>query len=180
VIRGKSPHVPPPRGVPVDVGVDGSPAGRAALDVAAGMAQVLGARLVGTRAWSDVVAGSGGSAHRRPEEWPALAAEAEDLLSAELGRVSAGHPQLAIEHDVDEDTPLRALLDRAGSARMLVGRHRGSGPQTSGPQTSGSPSGMLLGSTSRGLVEFAECPVVVVGPAMVAAQPVAADRMSGS
>lgn len=177
VIRGKAPHVPPPRGGPVVVGVDGSPAGRAALDVAAGMAQVLGARLVGRRAWSDVVDGSGGSAHRRPEEWPVLAAEAGDLLAAELGRVAAAHPRLVIEHDVDEDTPLRALLDRAGTARMIVVGHRRTGPQTLGPQ-----SGMLLGSTSRGLVEFAQCPVVVVGPAMVAAQPVggAADLVSGS
>jgi nucleotide-binding universal stress UspA family protein len=169
VIRGRAPQLPPPRGGPVVVGVDGSPAGRAAVDVAAGLADVLGARLVGTRAWSDVVAGTDGSAHRRPEEWPVLAAEAGELLATELGRVAAAHPTLVIEHDVDEDTPLRALLDRAGTARMIVVGHRRSASQT----------GMLLGSTSRALVEFAECPVVVVGPAMVAAQPAAGDLVSG-
>lgn len=165
VIRGRAPHVPPPRGGPVVVGVDGSPAGRAALDVAAGIALALGARLVGTRAWSDIAAGSDGSAHRRPEDWTALAAEAGDLVAAELGRVAAAHPGLAVEHDVDEDTPLRALLDRAEAARMIVVGHRRAVPQPAGRP------GMLLGSTSRGLVEFAPCPVVVVGPAMVAAQP---------
>ncbi|MHA6783100.1 universal stress protein [Pseudonocardia saturnea] len=176
VIRGKAPHIPPPRGGPVVVGVDGSPAGRAALDLAAGLAQALGARLVGTRAWSDVVSGGDGSAHRRPEDWTVLAAEAGDLLGAELDRVTAAHPQLVVEHDVDEDTPLRALLDRADTARMIVVGHRRDVPQTTGR------SGILLGSTSRGLVECAECPVVVVGPAMVAAEPVsrAADLVSGS
>jgi nucleotide-binding universal stress UspA family protein len=162
VIRGRAPHVPPPRSGPVVVGVDGSPAGRAALDVAGGLARALGARLVGTRAWSDVVAGSDGSARCRPEQWPVLATEAGELLDAELGRVAAAYPQLVVEHEVDEDTPLRALLDRAPTARMIVVGHR----------TGVRRSGMLLGSTSRALVEFADCPVVVVGPAMVASEPV--------
>ncbi|MBW0116576.1 universal stress protein [Pseudonocardia abyssalis] len=179
VIRGKVPQLPPPRGGPVVVGVDGSPAGRAALDVAAGLAEVLGARLVGTRAWSDVVAGSDGSAHRRPEDWPVLADEAGRMLAAELGRVAAAHPELVIEHDVDEDTPLRVLLDRAGTARMIVVGHRRTAPQTGMPQTGMPQTGMLLGSTSRALVEFAECPVVVVGPAMVAAEPAAGGLVPG-
>lgn len=172
VIRGRAPHLPPPRGGPVVVGVEDSPAGRAALDVAAGLAGALGARLVGTRAWSDVVAAGDGSAHRRPEDPAVLAAEARDLLATELSRIAVAHPGLAIESDPDEDTPLRALLDRAADARMIVVGHRRGVPR---PTPHG---GMLLGSTSRGLVEFAECPVVVVGPAMVASP--AAGQASGS
>lgn len=163
VVRGPAPRVPPPRGGPVVVGVDGSPAGRAALDVAADLAATLGARLVGTRVWSDVVAASDGTAHRRTEEWPVLEAEARDLLDVELARVTAARPGIEVQRDVDEDSPLRALLDRADTARMIVVGHRRL--PASGP----GGTGMLLGSTSRGLVEFAGCPVVVVGPAMAVA-----------
>lgn len=170
VIRGRAPHVPPPRSGPVVVGVDGSPAGRAAVDVAADLACRSGALLVGTRAWSDVIAGGDGSALRRPEQWPVLAAEAREVLTAELGRVAVTHPRLEVEYDVDEDTPVRALLDRAATARVLVVGHR----------TAETYSGMLLGSTSRALVEFADCPVVVVGPAMVASEPLAPGAGAGS
>ncbi|QJY48994.1 universal stress protein [Pseudonocardia broussonetiae] len=172
VVRGASPRVPPPRGGPVVVGVDGSPAGRAALDVAAGLAGAMGARLMAVRVWSDVVAASDGAAHRRTEDWPVLEAEARDLLEAELARVTATHPGIEVQRDVDEDSPLRALLDRAGTARMIVVGHRRL------PASAPGAAGMLLGSTSRGLVEFAECPVVVVGPAMAAAPP--ADLLSGT
>lgn len=63
------------------------------------------------------------------------------------------------------DNPLRALLVHATTARAIVvgRRERPSGP------------GMTMGSTSRGLVEFAACPGVVVEPGRPAG-PVVAER----
>lgn len=54
-----------------------------------------------------------------------------------------------------EGTALRTLLDLAVSARVLVAAPRGAARPPS------SDDGMLLGSTSRGLVGFAPCPVVL-------------------
>lgn len=163
VVRGRSPRVPPPTSGPVLVGVDGSAAGRAALGLAADLAASLGAPLVAVHTWSDVVAGPWGTS-RRPEDPGVLAAEAAARLDAELATLPASHPELSVERDVVEDTPLRALLDRAESARLLVVGNRGPDRRT----------GMLGGSTSRSLVEFAACPVVVTTPPVgVDAAPVA-------
>jgi nucleotide-binding universal stress UspA family protein len=154
VVRGQTPGVPPPRGGPIVVGVDGSPAGRAALAFGADLAASLGTGVVVVRVWSDVVAGPGGSPHRRHAALSTLATEAATALEADLGPVVHAHPGVVVERDVVEETPLRALLGRAGGARMLVVGHR----------AASEGSGMLLGSTSRALVEFAPCPVVVVRP----------------
>jgi nucleotide-binding universal stress UspA family protein len=151
IVRGTAPQLAAPRGGPVVVGVDGSPPGRAALTLAADMAASLGARLVAVHTWSEVAVGSDGSVRRRPEDAPALAAEACALLTAELTPVIAEHPDLPVERHVVGDTPLRALLTAARGARMLVVGERGHRPA----------AGMLVGSTSRALVEFAPCPVVV-------------------
>jgi nucleotide-binding universal stress UspA family protein len=152
VVRGPIPGKPPPRSGHVVVGVDGSPAGRAALAFAAGLAASRGARLVAVRSWGDVVARRGGVPRRQAEDPSEPATEALAALETELGPVIAAHPQLSLERDVVEDTPVRALLERANAARMLVvGR--------GGPRAG---SGMLLGSTSRALVESAPCPVLVV------------------
>jgi len=72
-------------------------------------------------------------------------------LDAQLGEIIAAHPTLAIDRQVVEDTPLRALLVRAGGARLLVVGHRGRQ----------AASGMLLGSTSQALVKFAPCPIAL-------------------
>jgi nucleotide-binding universal stress UspA family protein len=154
VVRGRAPQLPPSRGGPIVVGVDGSPAGRAALDLGADLASDLGAPLVAVHAWSDVVA-DGGTPRRLPEDWPRLAAAAAGVLDAAIDGVGSTRPGFAPERDVVHDTPLRALIDRAGTGRVLVvGRH---GPT---PRT-----GMMLGSTSHALAEFAPCTVVVTGPA---------------
>lgn len=153
VVRGRSPQAPPPSSGPVVVGVDGSPAGRAALGLAAELAVSLGAPLVAVHSWTDVVAGPTGTS-RRPEGPEFLAAEGAARLDAELATLAVSHPALAVERHVAEDTPLRALLDRAQSARLLVVGNRGPDRRT----------GMLSGSTSRALVEFAACPVVVTTP----------------
>lgn len=158
VVRGRSPQVPPPTDGPVVVGVDDSPAGRAALGLAADLAASLGSTLLAVHTWTDVVAGPRG-ASRRPEGPAALAAEAAARLDAGIAAVSASHPGLPVARDLVEGTPLRALLDRAEGARLLVVGHRGPDHRT----------GMLGGSTSRSLVEFAACPVVVTTPTAAAA-----------
>ncbi|MCU1662688.1 MAG: UspA protein [Pseudonocardia sp.] len=161
VVRGSAPQVPPPRGGPVVAGVDGSQSGRAALLLAADLAASLGTRLVAVHTWSDVVAGSEGGAHRRPEDWETLAEQGGVLLDGEIDAVSACHPELPVERRLVGDTPVRALLDWSSTARMLVVGHHGHRPGR----------GMLLGSTSRALVEFAPCPVVVTPPKLVSEQP---------
>ncbi|MFC4944917.1 universal stress protein [Pseudonocardia sp. GCM10023141] len=151
VVRGTAPQLAPPRNGPVVVGVDGSPSGRAALALAADLASSLGAGLVAVHTWSDVVAGPDGAARRCVADAPALAAAASATLIAELAPVLAAHPDLPVERHVVGDTPLRALLTAARRARMIVVGQRGHRP----------PAGMLLGSTSQALVEFAPCPIVV-------------------
>ena len=130
-------------------------AGRAALQFGAGLAASLSTRLAVVHTWADVVVGIDGGAHRRPEVRAFLEAEGAALLKAELDWVEASYPGLPVERDLVGNTPVRALMDRARSARLLVVGHRG---HDSGP-------GMLAGSTSRALVEFAPCPVVVTRPA---------------
>jgi len=154
VVRGAAPQVPPPRSGPVIAGVDGSAAGHAALMLAAELAESLGIRLVAMHTWTDVVGGPHGGARRRSEDEATLAAGGASLLDSELDLVAAAHPALPAERDLVADTALRALLHRAGGARMLVVGHHGHREI----------DGMMLGSTSTGLVEFAPCPVLVVKP----------------
>jgi nucleotide-binding universal stress UspA family protein len=168
VVRGSAPQVPPPGSGPVVVGVDGSPAGRAALIVAAGLAASWAAPLVAVHAWSDVVAGIHGAV-RRTEAPARLAAEADALLDAELEALAGSYPDLPVQREWVDGTPVRTLLARADAARVLVVGHRGD-----------TGSGMLRGSTSRTLVEFASCPVVVISPAAVPAGPGPTTRRAGS
>jgi nucleotide-binding universal stress UspA family protein len=153
VVRGTARRIPPPRGGPVVVGVDGSSAGRAALTLAADLAVSLGSRLVAVHAWSDVVFGSDGSAMRSHEADSVLATRASTLLDAELAEIALTHPGLPVQRSVVADTPLRGLLAAADGARLLVVGHRG---------VDGGP-GRRLGSTSLALVEFVPCPVVLTG-----------------
>jgi nucleotide-binding universal stress UspA family protein len=154
VVRGAAPQVPPPRSGPVVAGVDGSAAGHAALMLAAELAESLGVRLVAMHTWTDVVAGAHGGSRRCGEDDVTLAAEGGSVLDSELEFVAAAHPALPTERCLVEDTALRALLNRAGAARLLVVGHQGRREV----------GGLMLGSTSTGLVEFAPCPVLVVKP----------------
>lgn len=172
IVRGSSPQEPPPRTGPVVLGVDGSPTGRAALDLAAGLAVSLGARLVAVRTWTDVVTGT---AVRRPEDPAFLAAEAAAVLDAELDAAGWSYPGLLVEREVVHDTPVRALLDRAHGARVLVVGHRVHDHRCGHEPA----SGIAHGSTSRALAEFAPCPVVVTSQLVVRdGQPVPASAGS--
>jgi nucleotide-binding universal stress UspA family protein len=148
VVRGSAPLLPPPRRGPVVVGTDAASPTDAALQLAAALADTLGARLVALHAWSEVVEDHE-ELHRAAESAAELAADAVQRLDRCLAPLQVAYPALPIERVVVDDTALRALLERAPDARMLVAGHR-----------RGQRVG-LLGSTSRGLVGFAPCPVVV-------------------
>ena len=104
VVRGSAPEVPPPRGGPFVVGVDGSEASLAALDLAAQLATSVGGRLVAVHATDEPAAGP---------------------VEAQLVGARLRHPALPIELRSVDGTALGALGEQARHARMLViGRHR--------------------------------------------------------
>lgn len=152
VVRGAAPGLPPPRTGPVVVGVNDAPSADTVLERAAEVAAAHGAHVLAVHTWSDIVATAGGhSVRRSASHGSELAADAAVALEARVARFRERRPGVVIESRVVGDTALRALLDQAADARaVVVGRWRG-------PDTGG-----MLGSTSRGLVEFAPCPVVVV------------------
>jgi nucleotide-binding universal stress UspA family protein len=155
VVRGQSPGVAPPHGGPVVVGVDGTPASEEALRFAANLASHSEHRqLVAVHTWSEVATDSTGHPFRLSEDVDKLAARAEELLDSYLKPVLTAHPGLAVERHVRQDTPLRALLEHADKAWLLV----------VGQRRMLARPGIRAGSTSRGLVEFAPCPVAVIAP----------------
>lgn len=148
VVRGSAPRLAPPRRGPVVVGTDAL-TDDGALYLGAALAVGFGARLSVLHAWSDVVEDAHG-VHRMTTSGTDLAAAAVARLNRCLQPLREAHPNLAVERHVVDDTALRALLEHAAGARaVVVGHRRGPGP------------GRYLGSTSRGLVAFAPCPVVV-------------------
>lgn len=144
-VRGTAPGLPPARGGAVVVGLDGGPTGRAALAFGADLAAASGAPLRILHTWSELDARTGrGTA----------AAEAAAVLDEAVGWILALRPGASVQGELVADTALRALLDRVPEARALVVGHRRGTPH----------SERELGSTARGLVAFAACPVVVLGP----------------
>jgi nucleotide-binding universal stress UspA family protein len=135
------------------VGVDGSPASRAALAWAVGQAGETGASVAAVIAW-----------HR-----PALVggvpfAPTEGLDSTDYGGSAAKVLSDAVSQTVDPDGPVtvtstvregnaaQVLLDLAKDADLLVVGNRGHGGFAEA----------LLGSVSEACVHHAQCPVVIV------------------
>ena len=151
VVRGSAPQIPPPRGGPVVVGVDGSPASVRALELGVELAAAIGAEVLAVHAFTEM-SEAGGAPHRRHEDWAQLVATAEAELDETVERVVEGCPDVQVRREVVAGTTLGVLMDLAGTARVIV----------VGQRDERAPVGeMVLGSTSRGLVEFAPCPVVV-------------------
>jgi nucleotide-binding universal stress UspA family protein len=152
VVRGHRRGLAPPRGGPILAGADGTPTSDDALDVAADLAASLGAPLVIVRAWSETVSYPAGGVHRAATGRPGPADEATRDLDEQLGRLVARRSGLTVERRMVADTPLRALLELARTARAVVVGQR---------TRRAAPGVAHLGSTSRGLVTSAACPVVV-------------------
>ncbi|MEU9836454.1 universal stress protein [Streptosporangium sp. NPDC048047] len=130
----------------VVVGVDGSPGGAAAVDLAFAEAALRGAPLRAVHVW------------RRPvAPFPAreTAEDERRVLAEALAGRGEGHPDVKVVEQVEQGHPVEVLRDLSARADLLVVGSRGRGEL----------GGLLLGSVSHSLIHHAACPMIVVpGP----------------
>ncbi|NEA28770.1 universal stress protein [Actinomadura bangladeshensis] len=132
----------------VVVGVDGSPASRAALAMAFTEAELHGLSVHAVVAWEPAPV----------EGVPPLVDEAgiQEAATTRLDQLMIPlrdrHPGVDAQAEVKVGAPREVLLDAAQDARLLVVGSRGMGGFR----------GLLLGSVSHALVQHAPCPVAVV------------------
>lgn len=136
---------------PVVVGIDGSPTSELATEIAFTEASRRGVELVALHAWSDMGPLEFGRPGHAPVEWANLEAREEEVLAERLSGYQERFPDVAVRRVVVSDRPAARLLQQAESAQLVVVGSRGRGGF----------AGMLLGSVSRALVNYARIPVIV-------------------
>ncbi|MFF5210599.1 universal stress protein [Streptosporangium sp. NPDC000396] len=132
----------------VVVGVDGSPAGEAAIEFAFAEASLRGAVLRAVHAWRQPVVGGGPFALQVAEE---MAQGERRLLAEALAGRSERYPDVKVTEQVEHGHPVDVLKDASTHADLLVLGSRGRGDLT----------GLFLGSVSHSLLHHAACPLVV-------------------
>ncbi|GAA0256974.1 universal stress protein [Saccharothrix mutabilis subsp. mutabilis] len=140
---------------PVVVGVDGAPAGEAAIGFAFEAASARGAALRAVHVPSPLVVAGPDAAPRLAFDRDVLEREGERLLAQRLAGWQERYPDVTVERRVVHESPARALIDHAEDAQLLVVGSHGHGGFV----------GMLLGSIGQAMVLHAPCPVAVVRPA---------------
>lgn len=127
----------------VVVGTDGSAPASAAVDFAADRAAAASASL-------EIVACSAGGPGA---DAGGTLAPAESIARSAAARLSAARPELDVSIRVELGPADRTLVEASDDAGLVVVGTRGRGAL----------EGMLLGSTSRGVISGARCPVAVLG-----------------
>ncbi|GAA12115.1 universal stress protein [Gordonia alkanivorans] len=140
---------PSPTAGPVVVGVDGSPTSTAAIGHAFRQADLLQTSLLAVHTFG----GFSGTAFYGDQHQiiRQLRDEAEELLGEQLAGYPEDYPDVKIERRVEIGSPADALVDAAETAQLVVVGTRGRG----------GIRGLLLGSTSRAVLQVAQCPVMV-------------------
>lgn len=140
---------------PVVVGVDGSEVSQRATEFAFEEAQARGAKLVAIHTWMDMqVQASLAGLAAAQQEWNVIEDEQTQLLHDRIQPLLERFPDVDVDMVITRDRPIRALEDSAKDSQLLV----------VGSHGRGGFRGMLLGSTSRALLQSAPCPMVVVRP----------------
>lgn len=143
---------------PVVIGVDGSEISRQATEIAFAEASARGAELVAVHTWMDMqVQASLAGLSAAQQQWEEVEREQSEMLGAQLAPLIEKYPEVTVKKVITRDRPVRALVEQAEGAQLLaVGSHGRGGFR-----------GMLLGSTSRALLQSAPCPMMVVRPEAV-------------
>ncbi|GAA2433810.1 universal stress protein [Streptomyces macrosporus] len=150
VVRGRA----EPTG-PILLGVDGSPAGEAAVGFAFAEASLRGVDLVALHTWNNWTGpATGGPGDPLPLVYDEnmLRDEEERVAAEALSGWQAKHPDVTVHRRLVQGRTRQALIEASGEARLLVVGARGRGGF----------SGLLLGSVSQAVLHHAHCPVAVV------------------
>lgn len=140
---------------PVVVGVDGSDVSVKATQVAFEEAQARGAELVAVHTYlENQVHEPMAGAILGEDQWKKFEDEREEKLDRELEPLVQQFSDVKVRKVVTRDRPVRALVEQAKNAQLLI----------TGSHGRGGFKGMLLGSTSRALLQAAPCPMMVVRP----------------
>ncbi|AZA10471.1 universal stress protein [Corynebacterium gerontici] len=155
VVREDNDVTPANKYGPVVVGVDGSEVSQRATEFAFEEAKARGAKLVAIHTWMDMqVQASLAGLAAAQQEWDTIEDEQQQLLEQRLAPMLDKYPDVAVDMVITRDRPVRALVENGRDAQLLV----------VGSHGRGGFRGMLLGSTSRALLQSAPCPMVVVRP----------------
>ncbi|MGQ4597818.1 universal stress protein [Nocardia sp. R6R-6] len=130
---------------PVIVGVDGSTAEQAAIEVAVTEASLRGVELIAVHTWGAVEPPAAAGI-----DWTALRRTEEAVLATSLAGWQERYPDVVIQREVVRDRPQRRLLDRSRDGQLLVVGNRGRG--VLGRLLFGSVSEALLRSVDRAIV----------------------------
>jgi nucleotide-binding universal stress UspA family protein len=156
IVRGDG-NVHPGPAHPVVVGVDGSPASRAALDHAARTARDTSAALLVVRAWNVLLQDPLVSVDARVLidrdallTWDRKAAR--EILDVAAERVRAEYPEVDVTASLVEAAPAAALLRAGADAGLIV----------VGTRAQGALLSLVLGSVSHAVVQASTRPVAVV------------------
>lgn len=148
----------PPESGPVVVGVDGSPLSDAAVAFAFDAAAARRVPLLAVHTWIDAdLRGGVWTATPWTVDWAPVQPKEELRLEERIAGWREKFPNVEVRTFVGRDRPVRALLDQAAGAQLIVVGSRGRGTFT----------GMGLGSVSQSLLHHAECPVAVVRTELV-------------
>lgn len=140
---------------PVVIGVDGSEVSQKATDYAFKEADARGAELIAVHTWMDMqVQASLAGLSAAQAEWAEVEKEQAELLTERLAEFQEKYPDVQVKKVIARDRPVRALTEASEGAQLLV----------VGSHGRGGFKGMLLGSTSRALLQSAPCPMMVVRP----------------
>lgn len=142
----EQPAYVPPTG-PVVVGVDRSPASRAAVHYAVDEALSRGVPLIAVHALREATYADPDS-----EQDSVIA---EGLLAGHIQPYAQQHPELKIEMRV---------IESGNIEKAMIEATRGAGLAVVGCRGTGGFAGLLLGSVSRALVHHAYAPVAVIHP----------------
>lgn len=145
----------PGRSGPVVVGIDGSEISAKATEWAFAEASARATPLIAVHTWMDPqVQAAAAGISLTEDDWKQLEDQQLQTLSERLAGFSDRYPDVEVQRFVTRDRAVRALVEQATNAQLVV----------VGSHGRGGFAGMVLGSTSRALLQAAPCPVMVVRP----------------
>ena len=138
-----------------EFGIDGSEVSAKATEWAFAEASTRNTPLIAVHTWMDPqVQAAAAGISLTEDDWKQLEDQQLQTLSERLAGFSDRYPDVEVQRYVTRDRAVRALVEQSENAQFVV----------VGSHGRGGFAGMVLGSTSRALLQAAPCPVMVVRP----------------